>query len=455
MFKEVFLKNKSFAAVFLVLLVASMSVFSQNIDISGSLTTQAGYGLPNTHDNKGRALLGNSILETKLNSVMDESMVYVDSLLVYDSLNSQSYNSAEGVVNNDGSFALKIKEAYFDYSSSWWSLRAGRQIAAWGKADDIQITDILCPQDSSCLIAADYSESRMGIDALRLSLNGSQAQIDAYYIPFFTPATLPFAKKNPLHNYVFPDSVDDITITMPESINDFELPEKKLYNSEFALRLSAYFSMMDLSLYGFYGWDDEPFMAYTYDTSEITVSGEYKRLCMIGSDAAIPCGNFVFRFEAAFFPDRYIQTNDEYQAAKQDAGEEFDSAKKHHQVLALAGVDWDAGSGFTFTAQYVADYLYGSDDSIDELDRKRFEHKATLSIDKTLLNETLTLSASGALDLKDYSSVSEVSAEYGLSDSIKLSVIGDFYLEGPDDKKGMFGDYHDLCAVTVKGKISF
>lgn len=448
--------KKSFTAVFFVLVFASLFAFSQSIDISGNLTTQAGYGLPNTHDNKGRALLGNTILETKLSSIMDESLVYVDSLFVYDSLNSQSANSGEGVVNKENSFALKLKEAYFDYSSGWWSLRAGRQIAAWGKADDIQITDILCPQDTTSVIAADYSESRMGIDALRLSLTGTQVQADAYWIPFFTPATLPFAKKNPLHAYVFPESVDEITITEPEGISDFELPEKKFYNSEFALRLSAYFSMMDVSLYGFYGWEDNPFVAYTATSdTEITVTGEYKRLCMIGTDAAIPCGDFVFRFEAAFFPDRYMQTNDEYQTALQEAGEEFDIAKKHHQVLGLAGLDWDAGSGFTFTAQYVVDYVCGSKDSIDELDRKRLQQQATLSLDKTLLNETLTLSASGALDLKDYSSFSEVSAEYSLSDSIKLSVIGDFFLEGPDDKAGMFGEYHDLCAVTIKGKISF
>lgn len=448
--------------IFCLGILISFPLSAQETTFSGSLTTQAGAGLPNTHYNKGKFLLGTTVFDGIIKSYINESMVYVNGKLIHDSLGAQSSNGREALVSEDGTFAVKLKEAYIDYNNQWWALRAGRQIAAWGKADGIQIADILCPQDESTIIASDYKESRIGIDALRFSLIGNSMQADAYWIPLFTPSTLPFAKGNPLRAVVFPAENNGIPIISPERYNDLELPEKKLENSEYALRLSGYFSAFDLSLYGFYGWDDMPFITYKpelndYDDEieKIFLSAKYKRMMMVAADAAIPVGDFVLRLEGAFFPDRFMQTSPEYQNAQLLAGKEVKEAEKHHQALALAGFDWTPSGGWTITAQYVADYICGSEKSIDDIERRRFQQQATLSIEKSLLNETLTISAQGLVDMRDFSSASEFSAEYSLSDSIKLSVIGNIFLEGPDNKKGMYGNYHDLSCATVKAKISF
>ena len=50
--------------------------------------------------------------------------------------------------------------------------------------------------------------------------------------------------------------------------------------------------------------EDMPATSYSID-----VTGEYKRMYMIGADAAIPAGDFVFRLEGAYFPMRHFQTN--------------------------------------------------------------------------------------------------------------------------------------------------
>ena len=176
---------------------------------------------------------------------------------------------------------------------------------------------------------------------------------------------------------------------------------------------------------------------------------------MFGVDAAIPAGDFVFRLEGAYFPARYIQTNAEYQVEKQISGEKADDSKRQHQLLALAGFDWTPSGGWTVTAQYVADGVFADNDDIKQLERRRYLHQATLSVEKTLLNEMLTISAECALDLSDLSSANELSAEYSLSDSIKLYVIGDFFFKGIDGKKGMYGEYCDLSCVTLKAKLSF
>lgn len=447
------------SAFFAISFLGSLS--AQELSFSGNLTAQAGAGIPSTHDNKGHFLVGTTVFDSTIKSYTDDSTLFVNSQLVYDALSGQSPNGTESLVSNDGTFAFKLKEAYFDYNGGSFAIRAGRQIAAWGKADSIQIADILCPQDNSSLIASNYKESRLGIDALRLSFIQNSMQLDAYWIPFFMPSTLPLAKGNPLNPISFPKSYEEYELFSPKTWEDFELPEKKLSNSEYALRLSSYFSKFDLSFYGFYGWEDTPFFEYEpnftdesedADFSSINLKGSYKRLLMFGADAAIPFGAFVFRLESAVFPGRYIQTTAEYQKSCMLSGSKLDSALKRNQIVGLVGFDWDAGGGWSIMAQYVADYAAGS---VKELDRKRYVHQATLTLSKSLLNELLSLSVHSELDLCDFSSFIEPEVDYSLTDSITVSLIGDFYLEGRNNEKGMYGIYRDLSCVTLKGKISF
>ena len=451
---------KQFTALGLVL---AATVCSQETVFLGSLTAQAGVGLPNAHHNKGDFLLGQTIFDGTVKSYLDEAMVYVNGQIVHDALGSQSTNGSSAFVADDGTYAIKLREAYIDWKGEMLALRIGRQIVSWGKADDIQITDVLNPRDETNVVASDYNESKLGVDAVRLSLLTEKTQVDAYWIPFFTPSILPLAKGNPLHSCVFPEEVDDIGINYPEKYDDFDLPEKRLSKSELALRASTYTSVADLSLYGFYGWDDLPLIRYNPNivfgdgedmpatSYSIDVTGEYKRMYMIGADAAIPAGDFVFRLEGAYFPKRHFQTDVNSQLFKYSE-DSRPASKRKNQVLGLAGLDWTPSGGWTITAQYVADNVF---DYESDLERKRFEHQATLSIEKSILNETLTIMASGALDLWDFSTASELELDYKLTDAITLSLIGDLYLEGPDGKEGLYGEYRDYSSVTFKGKMSF
>ena len=451
---------KRFTALSLAL---AATICAQETVFLGSLTSQAGVGLPNAHHNKGDFLLGQTIFDGTIKSYLDEAMVYVNGQIVHDALGAQSTNGSSAFVADDGTFALKLREAYIDWKGEMLALRIGRQVVSWGKADDIQITDVLNPRDETNVVAADYSESKLGVDAVRISLLTDKTQVDAYWTPFFTPSILPLAKGNPLHSRIFPEEVDGIGINYPEKYDDFELPEKRLSKSELALRASTYTSVADLSLYGFYGWDDLPLIRYNPNivfgdgedmpatSYTIDVTGEYKRMYMIGADAAIPAGDFVFRLEGAYFPKRHFQTDVNSQLFKYSE-DSRPASKRKNQVLGLAGLDWTPSGGWTITAQYVADGVIDHD---SDLERKQFEHQATLSIEKSILNETLTIMASGALDLWDFSTASELELDYKLTDAITLSLIGDLYLEGPDGKEGLYGEYRDYSSVTFKGKMSF
>lgn len=446
----------SFLNVVAAAVLFALPGFAQEIEFSGSLTAQSGIGLPNADDNKGDFLTGLTIFDGTMKSYLSESMVYVNGQMIFDAIGSQSTNGYSAFASDNGTFALHLKEAYMDWRGEKFALRVGRQIAAWGKADGIQVADVLCPKDDSKMIASTYKESRLGIDAVRLSFLTDSAQFDAYWIPIFTPSILPLAKNNPLRKCMMPESVEGLSVNAPEKFDDFDLPTRAIYNGEYAIRASTYLSALDLSFYGFYGWDDSPFMTYSVDFDGSTgepkqfyVNGEYKHMAMLGADAAIPAGDFVFRFEAAYFPLRSIQTDKEYQLL---AGESFDSSKKHHQVIGLAGFDWTPSGGWTITAQYVGDIIC---DYNDDLERKMYEHQLTLSLEKSFINETLTFSATGALDLNELSSTTEVECAYSFSDAITLSAIVDLFLKGIDGKEGQYGAYESLSCGTLKAKISF
>jgi len=417
--------KRRFLLAFFVLFILCGAVYAQEMEYSGSFITQAGAGLPNTHHNKGDFLVGQTSFDSTFKVYIEESMLYINTILLYDALEGQSSNGASAFVSDNNDFALHLKEAYFDWRGEKLALRVGRQISAWGKADDVQIVDILCPQDESSLYS-DYQDNRLGIDAVRLSYIGESTQTDFYWIPFFTPSTLPLAEGNPLNDVMF-GSFDNA----PGSYSDFDRPDRDLSSSEYGARFSAYLPSFDFSLYGFYGWDDMPF--YTAD-----MNGKYKRMAMVGADAAIPAGDFVFRLESAFFPQRYIQASE-------------GGTRQRNQIMALGGVDWTPAGGWTITAQYVADIVTGSD---SPLDRHTYEHLATLSVEKPFLNETILLSGSFAMDLRYFSTNTELVMEYKLTDSITLSMTGEFYFAGPD-KDGEFGSYKDLSCIILKGKYSF
>ena len=443
------------------------TLYAQETSFNGSLTTKAGVSLANSHDLKHDFVLGQTIFDGTVKTFFDDGMVYVNGQLVHDAIGTQTSNGRSGLVANDGSFALKLREAYVDWKSGMFAIRIGRQIVSWGKADDIQITDVVSPFDESSVVASDYNESKLGIDAVRLSLLTDKAQVDAYYIPFFTPSILPIAKKNPLRSRIYPEKIDGINVYSPYAFDEYELPKNRLSNSEYALRASIYTSVMDVSLYGFYGWDDTPIMRYTPVTSEdpnseeanlegINVSGKYRRMAMIGADAAIPVGDFVFRLETAYFPKRHIQTSADYQIEKNVKGESGYTSRRRDQLLSLLGVDWTYSfpiiGELTITAQYISDIVFQYKNF---LDRKEYDHQVTLSVEKSFLNETLTVSGSGALEFCHCSATGEIEVDYKLTDAITLSVIGNLYLKGTDGKDGTYGPYRDFSGITFKGKASF
>ena len=445
--------KKIFFITISLLLTTSFLTAEGGAQFSGDIETVWGVGAPWTDSdtNAGRFSLGTTNFTGKLDAYYGNSSAYAEATLSYDAVNTAGGNLTEG-------FDLSLGELWADYTESFWGIRIGRQKAAWGKADGIDITNVLCPSDMSSLAAMTGDDSKLAVDAIRLSLSGNQFTADAYWIPFFTPSALPLSEGNALRKFLVPSTFElpipamNTTLILPVTIGELEKPELALWNGEYGLRVSGYLSAFDLSLYGFYGWDDTPFLDYsmTYgapaDPSNpatampngLTVSGKYERMVMLGADAALPIGETVLRLEGAFFPQRHFQ--------KEEGG-----TLQKNQLSALAGIDW-MPSGWTFTAQYYCDEVFGD---LDELEREdAYQHGASLSLSKSLVNETLELSFAGLLGLNDFDSMLSPEIKYSISDQINIGLNAFIFIPGPD-RDGKYGAYKDLSSICLKAKFSF
>lgn len=437
-----------------------------DLELSTILETKAAIAIPTAQDEEDDRrwdlLQGDVSAEFKLDASHDKHSAFADCSLLYDAVGTGSSGFALDQDSDEHHFYFKLKEGWYDYNGGFWSVRAGRQINAWGAADGLQVADILCPKDESKLLASDYSDSRIGIDALRLSYNGNMLTADVYWIPVFAPSVLPLAKKNPIRSLIMPSSVT--TELMGRTLNikirdfsqdDIDKPETNLKNAEYAGRVSAYTPFADFSLYGFWGWDDEPIISYAISKvndyglpTEIALSGQYKRMGMVGADTSIPIGPLVARAEAAFFPGRFFATD----AAAQLVAGQDDAYVQMNEIRFLAGLDFIAGD-WTITGQYYGDTVT---DKKKNVDRKSYIHQATLSISKTFLGGNLEIGLAGMMELNDFSFVVQPSISYDATDQLTFSIGANIFRPGPDeDEPGTYGAYEDLSCITLGAKFSF
>ena len=399
-----------------ILLFFSQLIFAEGVEFSGDISTSWGIFAPWTNkDTAGDFSLGDTNFTGKVDAWYGNSSAFAEGKVSYDALT----NSVD----------FSLGEVWADYTSSFWGIRIGRQKVAWGKADGIDITNVVCPGDMSSIAAMTSDDSKLPVNAIRLSFSGNQFTADAFWIPFFTPAVLPAEK------------VAGIPI---------EKPELAIWNGEYGLKFSGYFSMLDVSFYGFYGWEDTPFVDYKMPSPPAIIpSAKYKHMAMVGLDTAIPIGPTVLRSEAAFFPKRNFQ-KDAQTIVQENMTGTAETTKELNQLKALIGLDW-MPSGWTLTAQYFCDYVFGN---LDNLDRKdAYTHGATLSISKSLLNETMDLSLAGVVNLNAFDSLINPSLNYSLSDQINIKTGAYILLPGPDED-GTYGAYKDYSSIYINVKFS-
>jgi hypothetical protein len=339
-----------------------------------------------------------------------------------------------------------LNEAWLDWSAGGFSLRLGRQLVSWGAADGRILTDVVCPQNLSAYAGLDFAGSRLAVDGIKLRYAFPALAIEALWLPLFSPARLP-GEQNPLYAVLYPSSIDMGGTALPVSIQDDALP-RTIADGEYGLRISWYTSAIDFSVMGFYGWNDIPFMEKNLIATPagFELSPAYERTITAGADASIPIGDFLLRLETAWTGGgRYERPAAETAAILGSGQTEKPVEKQRLQVL--AGIDWNP-SVWGFSAQYYEDLL--PDAYSGGTERPWRKNGVTLRIARSFFRETFNLAAWCYLDLYDFDTAGSVSAEYALTDALKLSLGSDFFTGGINSR-GSYAAYKDLTCIWFKG----
>ncbi|MDR0586941.1 MAG: hypothetical protein LBG26_06855, partial [Treponema sp.] len=290
----------------------------------------------------------------------------------------------------------------------------------------------------------DFAKSRLPVDgfSLRLGFSGfsfGDFSAEALWLPVFTPAKLPL--DGPLNDALFPAFINPPAETAIEAAKP-----KAITGGEYGLRLSFYSSLFDLSLCGFYGWNDIPYLSgSTAGSPPYSLNPEFHRMIMAGGDASVPVGEVLFRVEAAYtWGGRFGPDTVSVSATGNLIPVEND------RLQMLAGLDWNPGA-WTITAQYCEDILPQRSGGTERDWRK---NAATLSVSRGFFRDILNVSLSGYLGLRDFDTTVGAEAVWAVTDELEFSAGTDFF-SGGIDGGGDYAAYEDLSCVWLRGTYRF
>lgn len=429
-------------AALIALCLCAFNAFAE-LSFSGTLESKAGVQRWEFAEVKEK-------ITGELNFYSGANSAYVKGGAEFDAL--KATNSSYGL-------SARLDEAWYSYytgigQSDWTcSVKIGRQIEAWGKADEISIADVLCPSDYTSLSLGSYADSRLGIDGVKLSAASTSVGLDLYWVPIFKGSKLPLDKDDRLRPSACPLSYNGIELNPQTNKPDFDAE-----NMTWGARLSFWTRIMDISLYGYYGYDHKPvanmakaISAMTLAPSAVTVELDYYKYKMIGIDAAIPVKEFVFRLEGAGYFDKAFSFTQEAIRKNFMVARASSNFERKNSINALGGIDWTP-SWATLSAQYYARKIFDYNSSLDSYD---FEQGLTFSASKNFLAETLSISFSLVLNLNDFDSGYFASIAYDATDNLKLTLSGQLFVESPWTVGRNYGKYSDYSAIYLGAKFTF
>ncbi len=329
---------------------------------------------------------------------------------------------------------VRLHEVWVEHAADNWDLRIGRQIIIWGKADGIQVTDMISPPDYTESITRELDEIRMPVDAAKFRWLEDAVDTELIWIPVFKAAVIPSGDNPWAVQRQYPDDVQVISTPTRK-------PETSLADSEIALKVSSFFSGFDLAASVFYTWNDyatfHRTIGFDGDAAQVTFNPRHERMTVLGLEGAMPWADFVFRAEAAGYLGRYYAPKSVYDPPLQKDGYKW-----------LGGIDWNPGNDWNLTAQLAGEGIFNHDHRLAD---PAHQTMATLNISKKLLNQTLTLSNMVYWRIEDAEIFDRIRAEYEITDGLHLLAGADIF-HGDD---GQYGAYEDNSQIWVKVKYSF
>jgi hypothetical protein len=334
---------------------------------------------------------------------------------------------------------VDLREAYVNVYLGRLDLRVGQQIIVWGRADAFNPTNNLTPTDVRVRSPVE-DDRRLGSLAARLWLDLAPVRLEGVWLPVYAASEIP-------------------SIGLPEFVSASEprYPGPTLDNGLGALRVHLELPSIEASASYLLGHAPLPGLAlrdYTVgvDPPVIRIARAAYRQQVVGADFSTAVGEWAaIRGEAAY--RRPFDYQDTVQAPRPD-------------LQYVLGIEHDFGA-VSVIAQYLGRYVFnwqredGPDDPIDPralvdfmeplpiflrdsieasiedelrlrnqilfVQRARVQHLASVRAEWRTLDDTLSLSALGLVNLTTREWLVYPKLAYSISDSVSATVGAELY----------------------------
>lgn len=252
-----------------------------------------------------------------------------------------------------GVFEPQLRDAYLQWTGLGpFDLIVGQQVVAWGVLDVASAQDVVNPVDYRSGLAPGDEPPRLPIFAFRAETRLGPIHVDAVVAPFFTPHRIDTLGSDygPLGAdggqalggetgaRVLAGIDDSVEDQWSRALQSTEVPMDLPQQSDVGIRLGTNVAGVDLHAAYLYVWDRLP--EISSDPSVVLTGGlpfesTYSRRQVIGGDATVAAGDFVFRLESGWSPERTLYEVDEEGAPV---------AVRRSVTLSGLGIDWTHGT---------------------------------------------------------------------------------------------------------------
>ena len=312
---------------------------------------------------------------------------------------------------------LELRDTYIQGSLlPYLDIKVGRQIAVWGKSDNLRVCDVLNPLYLREVGMTDIRDLRLPVTMVRLDYYWSNWGVSGMAIPEIRFNELPVYGGD----FYFQD----------KPLPDEEIPDSGIENMEYAFSVNGIFSGWDISLYFADIYDDAPYLSL--ESLDLISPGpppvfqadlalKHARLKMYGAAWNLAIGNWLIKAEGAHFQGlKYFNTPDQTYA----------------RTDVLAGIEYSGFHEISISFEALNRHLHNYDEALEASPTaiKQNETQYTARLTKDWMNETLTLTLLASAYGVDFLSGSfeRFVLEYDITDAWTL--IGGLVLYQSGDK---------------------
>jgi len=343
----------------------------------------------------------------------------------------------DGRIGNDDLFREeatqgKLREAYLDLRAGALDARLGRQIIAWGRADQINPTDNLTPRDFTLLVPED-GDQRSGTTGVRATYRLDDVSLTGALLPTFEPHRIRL--RQPPQGSTLRERVPGAPVLQG------------------AVKLEQTRRGVDYSVSYFDGYDLFPDLGIdTVRPDGVDLLLRHHRIRVVGADGATALGPYTVRGEAAYTFTEHRRTGDQI---------------KSPFLFLVLGADRTLPRGWYVNVQYVLrvvsqfqdpEAVAGPAQAValeqalinDQLDEVK--HAVALRVATSWVNETLRAEVSAIVAPARHEFVVRPKASYAVTDRLKVTAGADIFR---GDTPSFFGRLRETSTAYVEVRWDF